>query len=122
MQADVASGATATSDRSDTMHGKEEDPTFDEALIEVGSSRLSNTHTQRNVSSATSNAEWMLKLPSSACDPDIPPWTYCPRYIPPDITTGQFPLLLHGVGHFPLPSPPSADLKYKRSYLQRVQN
>ena len=40
-----------------------------------------------------------------------------PDIFPPDRSPGRFPLpFLHGVGHFPLPPPPSADLQYKAIY------
>jgi len=37
---------------------------------------------------------------------DISPYMFLPDIPPP----GQFPLLLHGLGHLPLPPPPSANL------------
>ena len=46
------------------------------------------------------------------------PWTYPPGHIPPGHSPARTipPPFLHGVGHFPLPPPPSANLQYKAIY------
>jgi len=53
-------------------------------------------------------------------NPDISSWTYTPGHILPwHFPSRRIPLsFLHGVGHFPLPPPPSADLQYKALLIE----